>query len=64
MVILETVVLAAADDGGMRGILFVLVVIAVLLLIAGATIALMTFFNVRKAQALQPEAAQLEAQNI
>lgn len=66
MLVLETLVLAAADNGGMRGILFVLLLLAVALLIAGATIALRIFFAVRKDMlTLQMEdAPPLEVQNL
>ena len=46
MVIME--VLSTVDNVGMRNMLLVLVLIAVVLLITGAVIALMTFYDLRK----------------
>lgn len=43
------------DDGGMRILLFVLVLIAVGFILTGGGIALFTLYNQRKMQALPPE---------
>ncbi len=50
MLALVMMVLSAAGDGGMRVILFVLVLVAVILIFAGCVIALVTLYNQRKAQ--------------
>ncbi len=63
MLVMQTLVLGAAD-AGTRPVLLILLLLAVVLIIAGAVIALFTFFNLHKAAVLQPEMSQLETQNI
>jgi flagellar basal body-associated protein FliL len=48
MFVMGALALSAADNGGMRPILLVLLVIAVILILAGSTIALLTLRSQRK----------------
>ena len=50
MIVLETLVLAAAD-GSSRGLLLILLLLGVVLILAGAGIALYTWFSQNKAHA-------------
>jgi flagellar basal body-associated protein FliL len=47
-------VLGAADAGGMRVVLLALLIVAILLIVAGAGIAVYTFYNARKRQSGAP----------
>jgi uncharacterized sodium:solute symporter family permease YidK len=38
----------AADDGGMRGLLLALVVVAIILILSGCVIAIFTLFSLRR----------------
>ncbi len=57
-------VLSAADSGGMRPMLLALLLVAILLLIAGGTIALLTLRSQRKANDISLDPAQLESERI
>jgi hypothetical protein len=48
MLALSMLMASTADNGGMRLILLILVLVAVALLLTGGTIALVTFFSVRR----------------
>jgi flagellar basal body-associated protein FliL len=50
--------LLVANSAGMRNLLLVLVLLAIVLLITGATIALMTFYKLRKAVTARTEKTQ------
>ena len=50
MFVMGALALSAADNGGMRPVLLVLLVIAVILIFAGSVIALLTLRNQRKNQ--------------
>jgi len=50
MFVMGALALSAADSGGMRPVLLVLLVIAVILTFAGSVIALLTLRNQRKNQ--------------
>ena len=50
MFVMGALALSAADSGGMRPVLLVLLVIAVILIFAGSVIALLTLRNQRKNQ--------------
>ena len=50
MFIVGTLALSAADNGGMRPLLLVLLMIAVILIFVGSVIALLTLRNQRKNQ--------------
>jgi hypothetical protein len=43
-------ILGAADAGGMRGVLLALLVVAILLIAAGAGVAMYTYYKARKNQ--------------
>ncbi len=49
MATLEMLMASTADGGSLRLILLVLIVVAIALLLTGGTIALVTFFGVRRA---------------
>jgi hypothetical protein len=51
MVILGVLMASTVDDGSLRLILLVLILVAVALLLTGGTIAVLTFFSVRRAAA-------------
>ncbi len=48
MLVLEMFVASAASDNGMRFVLLALLLVAVVLLLAGATIAILTWRNQRR----------------
>jgi len=48
MFVMGALALSAADNGGMRPVLLVLLVIAVILILAGSTIALLTLRSQRR----------------
>jgi hypothetical protein len=50
MFVMGALALSAADNGGMRPVLLILLVIAVILIFAGSVIALLTLRNQRKNQ--------------
>jgi hypothetical protein len=50
MFVMGALALSAADNGGMRPVLLILLVIAVILIFAGSIIALLTLRNQRKNQ--------------
>ncbi|QBD82375.1 hypothetical protein EPA93_42945 [Ktedonosporobacter rubrisoli] len=53
MFIQALMAVTVAESGGIRALLLVLVLVAIVLLLAGAAIAVLTFLNLRKAQAAQ-----------
>ena len=50
MFVMGAIALSAADNGGMRPVLLILLVIAVILIFTGSVIALLTLRNQRKNQ--------------
>lgn len=58
MIVMEA--LNAVNNAGMRTMLLVLVLVAVVLLITGAVITVMTFYNLRKAIAARSASTRLE----
>ena len=50
MLALALLLQGATNDGGIRMVLLMLVIVAGILLVAGGVIAVLTFLNVRKAQ--------------
>ena len=50
MFVMGALALSAADNGGMRSVLLILLVIAVILIFAGSVIALLTLRSQRKNQ--------------
>ncbi|MDQ2905042.1 MAG: hypothetical protein M3Y81_16000 [Chloroflexota bacterium] len=61
MAILGILILSsAADNSGMRVLLLALVLLAVLLILIGCTIALLTFLNLRKARMAYPGSQAIE----
>lgn len=52
----------SATDGGMRMVLLSLLLVAVLLLCTGCTIAVLTFFRQRKANFMPANAERLESE--
>ncbi len=52
-----------AASGGMRTLLLVLVIVAMVLIITGAIVAAMTWMNMRKAGATQSGAILLESEH-
>ncbi len=50
MLVLEMLVVSAASDNGMRYVLLALLLVAVVLLLIGATIAVLTWRNLRREQ--------------
>jgi hypothetical protein len=63
MAILGVLVLSnAANNDGMRGLLLALVLLAVLLILLGCIIALLTFLNLRKARMAYPASQGIEGQ--
>lgn len=63
MTVLGLLALHAADSGGMRPVLFVLLLIGIVLIIVGAILAVVTLHNQRKAQVTQIALEQLESEN-
>ena len=55
MAILGMLMASTADNGNMRLILLILILVAVALLLTGGTIAILTFFSVRRAVAASLE---------
>jgi hypothetical protein len=55
MAVLGMLMASTADNGSMRLILLVLILVAVALLLTGGTIAIVTFFSVRRAVAASLE---------
>ncbi len=51
---------SAADNSGMRVLLLALVLLAVLLILLGCIIALLTFLNLRKARMAYPTSQGIE----
>ena len=50
MIVLAMLVMSAASDNGMRYVLLALLLVAVVLLLIGATIAMITWRNLRREQ--------------
>lgn len=57
MSVLGIMVLGVISDGGMRSMLFILLILAVIFLVAGAALAIMALRNQRK---VAPDVATLE----
>jgi flagellar basal body-associated protein FliL len=55
MMVLDLFVFSAASDNGMRFVLLALLLVAVVLLLAGATIAVITWRSQRKQQPVEKE---------
>ncbi len=64
MDVLGLLAVSAAANNGMRTLLFVLVLVAVVLLLAGASIALFTLLSMRKTDAAPLASLQTESENI
>lgn len=64
MSVMGMLALSAADSGGMRPMLLALLLVAIILLIAGGTIALLTLRSQRKASDTPLNPAQLESEHI
>lgn len=58
------IMLVSAASGGPRTLLFVLVLVAVALIIAGAVIAAYTWYNLQKAKSAQINATLLESEHF
>ena len=63
MSVMGMLALGAADSGGMRPMLLALLLVAIVLLCVGGTIALLTLRSQRKANATSLDAAQLESEH-
>ena len=61
---LGVMVFSTANSGGMRLMLLSLVLVAVVLLLTGATIALLTLFNQRRSNLARIASNQLESEKI
>ena len=64
MSVMGMLALSAADSGGMRPMLLALLLVAIVLLCAGGTIALLTLRSQRKANSTPLDSAQLESEHI
>ena len=64
MSVMGMLALGAADSGGMRPMLLALLLVAIVLLCAGGTIALLTLRSQRKANSTPLDSAQLESEHI
>ena len=61
---LGVMVFSTANSGGMRLLLLSLVLVAVVLLVAGGTIALLTLFNHRRSKLASIASNKLESEKI
>jgi hypothetical protein len=61
---LGVMVFSTANSGGMRLMLLSLVLVAVVLLLTGGTIALLTLFNQRRPNLARTASNQLESEKI
>ena len=61
---LGVMVISTANSGGMRLMLLSLVLVAIVLLLTGATIALLTLFNQRRSNLASITSNQLESEKI
>ena len=61
---LGVMVFSTANSGGMRLMLLSLVLVAVVLLLTGGTIALLTLFNQRRSNLARIASNQLESEKI
>jgi hypothetical protein len=61
---LGVMVFSTANSGGMRLMLLSLVLVAVVLLLTGSTIALLTLFNQRRSNLARIASNQLESEKI
>ena len=61
---LGVMVFSTANSGGMRLMLLSLVLVAVVLLLTGSTIALLTLFNQRRSNLARIVSNQLESEKI